>query len=171
MRIARRLSFLDHPFQIATSSRAELSAPTISRTVLNAPFMSPPADFWGSGIDGVWGFWPTAIQLNRREAAVRLQKTSVTDDDVAGLLRGWGRRYRAIPPQIKMVIPIGSGDSLLAGLVDGWLDRLEPEPLFRHAIACALANAIAWDAGANESGKVARWSERVVIEPMASGGR
>ena len=37
----------------------------------------------------------------------------------------------AIPPEIKAVNPIGSGDSLSAGLVDGWLDRLEPEPLSR----------------------------------------
>ena len=106
-------------------------------------------DTYGPALDGIWGFWPTAIQLNRREAAIRLRKTSVTDDDVAALLREWdrrgvicgvvtdgpnpvsilyrGRRYRAIPPKIKVVNPIGSGDSLLAGLVDGWLERLEPE--------------------------------------------
>lgn len=59
--------------------------------------------------------------------------------------------------------------SFLAGLVDGWLDRLEPEPLFRHAIACAVANALVWDAGAIEPGEAARWSERVVIEPVAGG--
>ena len=56
--------------------------------------------------------------------------------------------YRAIPPEISAVNPIGSGDCLLAGLVDGWLSGLEPEPLFRHAIACAVANALVWDAGA-----------------------
>jgi tagatose 6-phosphate kinase len=193
MRIARRLSFLDHAFQFATSSRAELSAPTVIRTLLNAPFASPPADFWGSALDGVWGFWPTAIQLNRREAAIRQRKTSVTDDDVAGLLREWdrrgvfcgivtdgpnpgsilyrGRRYKAVPPQIKVVNPIGSGDSPLAGLVDGWLNRLEPEALFRHAMASAVANAMVWDAGAIEPGAVARWSERVIIEPLAAAGR
>ncbi len=193
MPIARRLSLLDHSFQIATSCRAELSAPTVIRTLLNGPFASPPADFWGSALDGVWGFWPTAIQLNRREVAVRLRKTSVTDDDVAGLLGDWSRRgvtcgivtdgpnpvsilyrglrYRGIPPQIKVVNPIGSGDSLLAGLVDGWLDRLEPEVLFQHAIASAVANATVWDAGAIEPGEVARWSKRVVIEPVAAEGR
>ena len=150
-------------------------------------------DTYGPALDGIWGFWPTAIQLNRREAAIRLRQTSVTDDDVAGLLLDWsrrgvvcgivtdgpnpvsivyrGRRYRAIPPEIKVVNPIGSGDSLLAGLVDGWLNRLEPEPLFRHAIGCAVANAMVWDAGAVEPGVVARWSKRVVIEPVAEGGR
>jgi tagatose 6-phosphate kinase len=150
-------------------------------------------DTYGPALDGIWGFWPTTLQLNRREAAIRLRKTSVTDDDVAALLREWnrrgvicgivtdgpnpvsilyrGRRYRAIPPQIKVVNPIGSGDSLLAGLVDGWLKRLEPEPLFRHAIACAVANALVWDAGAIEPGEVARWSERVVVELVAAASR
>ena len=150
-------------------------------------------DTYGPALDGIWGFWPTAIQLNRREAAIRLRKTSVTDDDVAGLLRDWsrrgvvcgvvtdgpnpvsiiyrGQRYRAIPPEIKVVNPIGSGDSLLAGLVDGWLNRLEPEPLFRHAIGCAVSNAMVWDAGALEPGVVARWSKRVVIKPVTEGGR
>jgi fructose-1-phosphate kinase PfkB-like protein len=70
-----------------------------------------------------------------------------------------------------VVNPIGSGDSLLAGLADGWLNQLEPEPLFRHAIACALANAMVWDAGAIEPSVVAQWSERVVIESVAVGGR
>jgi tagatose 6-phosphate kinase len=150
-------------------------------------------DTYGPALDAIWGFWPSAIQLNRREAAIRLRKTGVTDDDVAALLREWdrrgvscgvvtdgpnpvtilyrGRRYRAIPPEIKVVNPIGSGDSFLAGLVDGWLGRLEPEPLFRHAIGCAVSNAMVWDAGAIEPAVVARWSERVVIKPVAEGGR
>jgi tagatose 6-phosphate kinase len=150
-------------------------------------------DTYGPALDGIWGFWPSAFQLNRREAAIRLRKTGVTDDDVAALLGEWhrrgvacgivtdgpnpvsivyrGRRYRAIPPQAKVVNPIGSGDALLAGLVDGWLQRLEPEPLFRHAIGCAVANAMTWDAGAIEPGEVARWSKGVVIEPVATPGR
>jgi tagatose 6-phosphate kinase len=144
-------------------------------------------DTYGPALDGIWGFWPTAMQLNRREAAIRLRKPSVTDIDVADLLASWNRRgvvcgvvtdgpnpvfilysgafYRAIPPKIEVVNPIGSGDSLLAGLVDGWLNHLEPPALFRHAVACAVANALVWDAGAIEPGEVARWSERVVIEP------
>jgi 1-phosphofructokinase family hexose kinase len=148
-------------------------------------------DTYGPALDGIWGFWPTAIQLNRREAAVRLRKPSITDGDVAGLLDDWqrhgvtcgivtdgpnpvsivyrGRRYRAIPPTIKAVNPIGSGDSLLAGLVDGWLNRLEPEPLLRHAIACAVANALVWDAGAIDLATVDRWREKIVIEPVALG--
>jgi fructose-1-phosphate kinase PfkB-like protein len=59
----------------------------------------------------------------------------------------------------------------LAGFVDAWLNRLEPEALFRHAIGCVVANTMVWDAGAIEPGAVARWSERVIIEPLAAAGR
>jgi tagatose 6-phosphate kinase len=143
-------------------------------------------DTYGPALDAIWGFWPTVMQLNRREAAAHLRKPAATDADVAALLQKWakhgvvcgvatdgrhpvvvlyrGRRYRVIPPHIRPVNPIGSGDSLLAGMVDGWLRRLEPEPLFRHAIACAVANAMTWDAGAIDPAEVARWREAVGVE-------
>jgi len=143
-------------------------------------------DTYGPALEQIWGFWPTVAQLNRREAAAHLKKPGADDDDVAGLLQNWhrhgvacgvvtdganpvwillrGKRYRAIPPAIEPVNPIGSGDALLAGLVDGWLGELDPEPLFRHAIACAVANALVWDAGAIDPAEVARLRERVVIE-------
>ena len=31
-------------------------------------------DTYGPALDAIWGFWPTAIQLNRREAAAHLRK-------------------------------------------------------------------------------------------------
>jgi fructose-1-phosphate kinase PfkB-like protein len=145
-------------------------------------------DTYGPALDAIWGFWPTAIQLNRREAAAHLRKPSLSDDDATALLQEWhrhgvvcgvitdgprpvaiqlrGRRYRAIPPGIQTVNAIGSGDSLLAGLVDGWLNRLEPEALIRHAMGCAVANAVVWDAGAIDPGEVASWAEQIEIEPM-----
>jgi fructose-1-phosphate kinase PfkB-like protein len=94
----------------------------------------------------------------------------VTDGPNPVLILLRGRRYRVIPPKIEAVNPIGSGDSLLAGLVDGWLSELEPEPLFRHAVACAVANALVWDAGAIDSAGVARHREHVVVEPEPPGG-
>jgi tagatose 6-phosphate kinase len=143
-------------------------------------------DTYGPALEAIWGFWPTIIQLNRREAAAHLHKPSLTDDDADGLLQHWhrhgvvcgiitdgenpvaiqfrGRRYRAIPPAVEVVNPIGSGDSLLAGLVDGWLNRLDPQPLIRQALACAVANALVWDAGAIEPAEVRRWAEAIEVE-------
>jgi tagatose 6-phosphate kinase len=75
-----------------------------------------------------------------------------------------GRHFRARPPEITPVNPIGSGDCLLAGLVDGCLKRLEPEAMIRHAVGCAVANALVWDAGAIEEGEAGRWGEKVQVE-------
>ena len=145
-------------------------------------------DTYGPALAGIWGFWPTAIQVNRREAALHLHKPAASDADVGTLLELWtrrgvicgivtdgagpvsivyrGKKYRAVPPRINPVNPIGSGDCLLAGLVDGWLAGLEPEPLFRHAVACAVANALVWDAGAIEAAEVARSQDQVTVEPI-----
>jgi 1-phosphofructokinase family hexose kinase len=149
-------------------------------------------DTYGPALDAIWGFWPTAMQLNRREAAAHLRKTSLSDDDAAEILQQWhrhgviwgiitdgprpaailfrGRRYRAIPPQVEAVNPIGSGDSLLAGLVDGWITQLEPESLIRHALGCAVANAMTWDAGAIDTADADRWADEIEIQPIARGG-
>ncbi len=148
-------------------------------------------DTYGPPLEAIWGFWPTAIQLNRREAAAHLRKPTLSDADADALLHKWarhgvacaiitdgpnpvavqwkGKRYRAIPPRVQAVNPIGSGDSLLAGLVDGWLKRLDPEPLIRHALACAIANALVWDAGAIDPAEVARWSEEIQVETTSPG--
>jgi fructose-1-phosphate kinase PfkB-like protein len=148
-------------------------------------------DTYGPALEAIWGFWPTVIQLNRREAAAHLHKPSCSDEDVAGLFQSWarhgvtcgiitdgpnpvsiqhlGQRYRATPPRIKPVNPIGSGDSLLAGLVDGWLARRDPEPLICHALGCAVANALVWDAGALDPAEVAHWSEQIEIAPLPRG--
>lgn len=143
-------------------------------------------DTYGPSLEAIWGFWPTVIQMNRREAAMRLGKPSANDDDVFGLLRDWGRRgvdwavvtdgpgavfarmgnalYGATPPRIEVRNPIGSGDSMLAGLVDARLRGLAPEEALRRAVACAAANASVWDAGAIDPEVVGRLEMDVEIE-------
>ncbi len=143
-------------------------------------------DTYGPALSATWGFLPDAIQLNRREAAGHLRVAEADDGRIGALLDGWarrrvklavvtdgpgpvlarvdGRRYRATPPAIEVLNPIGSGDCLLAGLVDGWLAGLGPEPLLRRAIACAAANATVWDAGAIDPAEVARLADRVRVE-------
>lgn len=145
-------------------------------------------DTYGPALDAIWGFWPEAIQLNRREAGIHLRRPSPTEADLFGLLDRWarhgvacgvvtdgphnawvrlrGRLYRVIPPVVTPVNPIGSGDSLLAGLADGWLSGLEPEALIRHAFGCAVANALVWDAGSVDPDEAARQASAVTVEPV-----
>jgi tagatose 6-phosphate kinase len=146
-------------------------------------------DTYGPALEGIWGFWPEAIQLNRREAGVHLQKASPGDAEILALLERWGRHgvscavvtdgpnaalirlrgkvYRVSPPKIEALNPIGSGDCLLAGLANGWLLGLEPEELIRHAFGCAVANALVWDAGSINPADVRTQGEAVTIEPLA----
>jgi 1-phosphofructokinase family hexose kinase len=148
-------------------------------------------DTYGPALDAIWGFWPDAIQLNRHEAAAHLRTTSedLTDGKVFGLLGEWsrhgvtcgivtdgpraalavlrGRHYRVLPPSIAAINPIGSGDCLLAGVVDAWLAHSEPDALLRHGLACAVANALVWDAAAIDPNEVRRQEPAIVIEPSS----
>jgi 1-phosphofructokinase family hexose kinase len=145
-------------------------------------------DTYGPPLDAIWGFWPEAMQLNRREAGLHLRDPRPSDADVMGLLRRWSghgvrvavvtdgpgpvlamidrRAYRAEPPAIDVVNPIGSGDCLLAGLVDARLRDFDPEATLRHALGCAAANARVWDAGAIDPGTAARDAEAVRVEAL-----
>jgi len=142
-------------------------------------------DSYGPPLDAIWGFWPEAIQLNRREAGLHLRTPRPTDTDLDRLLVKWarhgvksaivtdgpgavlarigGRTLTATPPPIDPINPIGSGDCLLAGLVDAHLAGLDPEGILRRAVACAVANALVWDAGGIDAEEVARLERLVTI--------
>jgi 1-phosphofructokinase family hexose kinase len=147
-------------------------------------------DTYGPALDAIWGFWPDAIQLNRREAAAHLRtKTGdLTDAQVVALLDSWarhgvrcaivtsgpspalarldGRHYRVSPAVIAAVNPIGSGDCLLAGITDAWLAGVDVESMLRHGFACAIANALTWDAGAIDLGTVRARAAEIAIEAI-----
>lgn len=143
-------------------------------------------DTYGPALAEIWGFWPDVIQLNRREAAAHLGKPDSSEADLRALLERWSRRgvegavvtdgprpvlarigkawYTVTPPAITPVNPIGSGDSMLAGLVDGWLASRDPASLLRRAVACGVANALTWDAGAIDLAQALEVEPRVSVE-------
>jgi fructose-1-phosphate kinase PfkB-like protein len=92
----------------------------------------------------------------------------ITDGPRQVLVRFQNEVYHVTPPTIDAVNPIGSGDSLLAGLTDGWLAGLEPVPLIRRAVACAVANALVWDAGAIQPEEVCRLESAIEVQPVSS---
>lgn len=145
-------------------------------------------DTYGSPLENIWGFWPDAIQLNRAELARHLRRDDPTDEEIFDLLGTWnrhgvrlavvtdgpdaaliqaeGRFFRAYPPEVEAINPIGSGDSMLAGLVDSWLSGAEVEPMLRRSIACGVANALVWDAGQIDPEEVGRLEREVELEPV-----
>lgn len=148
-------------------------------------------DTYGPPLASLWGVWPEAMSLNRREAGGLLGgQTHPSDSQVFRLLQQWssrgvrlatvtdgphavlarvdGKAYRATPPRIEAVNPIGSGDCHLAGLVAARLDNLDPEATLRRAVAWAVANALTWDAGALDPAEVTRIEPEVRVEPYAA---
>jgi 1-phosphofructokinase family hexose kinase len=147
-------------------------------------------DTYGPALDAIRSSWPDAFQLNRREAAAHLRVAAedLTDAHVIDLLEAWsgrgvryaivtdgpspvlaklcGRLYRAIPPAIDAVNPIGSGDCSLAGITDAHLSGLDPVSILRHGLACAAANALVWDAGEIEPAEVGRRERAIVVEEL-----
>jgi tagatose 6-phosphate kinase len=143
-------------------------------------------DTYGPALAAFRDAWPDILQLNRREAAAHLGVADPTEADLAALLDRWaghgvraaivtdgpgpvlaridGRSFRAFPPRIEAINPIGSGDCLLAGFVDGRLSGLDPAATLRRAVASATANALVWDAGGIDPEAVRRLESGVVVE-------
>lgn len=145
-------------------------------------------DTYGPALRAIENSWPDVLQVNRKEAAGRVGKkeSALTDDDVVGLLNEWerhgvslgvvtdgprpvllnhgGQLLRAIPPIIEVVNPVGSGDSLLAGLTDAWIGGGDAEAIIRKGLACAVANALVWDPGDVDPTEVARQRDAIRVE-------
>lgn len=90
----------------------------------------------------------------------------VTDGANRFLARVGDTTYRVCPPAIEPVNPIGSGDSFLAGLVDSALAERSAEETLRHAVGCAVANALVWDAGAIDKSLVEEIAAEVIVDPI-----
>ncbi|ADV61608.1 PfkB domain protein [Isosphaera pallida ATCC 43644] len=147
-------------------------------------------DTYGPPLREIWGFWPTVIQLNRDEAAdhLELPRDQLDDQRVRELLARWarhgvvlglvtdgprpvlarvGRHEVAIDPlAVEVINPIGSGDCLLAGIVDAWLAGAEPLDALKRGVACSLVNVSVWDAGAIDPAAVASFQERLRIRHL-----
>lgn len=144
-------------------------------------------DSYGPALRSVGDRLPDALQLNRREAGQFLGQPQPDEAAIRSLLADWagrgvttalvtdgpeavlvcleGQFFKAWPPRVEVVNPVGSGDSLLAGLVDATLQNREPLDRLRRAVACGVANALTWDAGRIEPEQVRALTAQVRIEP------
>jgi tagatose 6-phosphate kinase len=82
------------------------------------------------------------------------------------LLTGEGA-WRAIPPEVAAVNPIGSGDSLLAGLVfSHFVERQTLLESVRFGTACAAANCLTATSGVVEPETINQLLSQVVLESV-----
>jgi tagatose 6-phosphate kinase len=126
-------------------------------------------DAKGEPLDWALEQHPTIVKPNRAELAETLDADVDDEDALRGAMRQmivrgaqWvivtsgtrptlvtdGRRFWMIAtPQVEAINPIGSGDSLAAGLAAGVARGQDPPEACRLGVACAAANAMTPHAG------------------------
>lgn len=72
-------------------------------------------------------------------------------------------RFRLIPPEIREVNPVGSGDALVAGFAMGLLNGIPLEAMSRKACAMGAANATSWDIGHFSAEEVSKLEARIEL--------
>ena len=77
-----------------------------------------------------------------------------------------GERWRAFPPKVATVNPVGSGDAVVAGFVFAFIHGLTPEDTIRHGVAAGAANTRVWDAGTCTSGDLEELVPQVKIDKL-----
>jgi len=97
----------------------------------------------------------------------RVEELHITDGDgpvnVSSVHQG---RWRVIPPRIKQVNPVGSGDCYIAGLAHGWLLGLPWEERLRYAASAGSVNASRHDVAMIAPHEVKSLQNRVRVERM-----
>ena len=81
-----------------------------------------------------------------------------------------GERWRAFPPPIQTVNPVGSGDSFLGALVAGLAQGESFEHSLRLALAAGAANAAVWDAATFTMSDVEKLAPQVRIHRVRDPG-
>ncbi len=111
---------------------------------------------------------PTVIKPNVAEAEYTLKRPLTTESELIEAARDYvrmgielavlsrgregaivacgDRLWRTRPPQVEEVNPVGSGDSMVAGLAVGLVRGCAIEDVIRLGMAAGAANAATWDA-------------------------
>lgn len=140
-------------------------------------------DTYGPALRSASRSVPDVLQLNRKEiaGALGLADRELTQSAMRDWLSDWVRRGTRLAvvtqgtdpvlavsaegiwivpvPRIEAVNPIGSGDCVLAGMCFGVLRGWSDSEILRFAVACGVANAEVWDAGAIDPKRVSDFSE------------
>jgi tagatose 6-phosphate kinase len=75
------------------------------------------------------------------------------------------RRFCVVPPSIREVNPVGSGDAFVAGFAIGLMEGMDLEQMAILACAAGTANAMSWDIGHFTRAEVREVAGRVRILP------
>lgn len=82
------------------------------------------------------------------------------------MIRFQGRTFQAVPPMVKVVNPVGSGDVLVAELAMAMVDGWDIEQTIRHSIAASAANATIWEAAGITREQVLDLAPQVILQEI-----
>lgn len=78
-----------------------------------------------------------------------------------------GLPLRAAPPKVRVLTPIGAGDTFLAGLARSWLRGEPPERVLAYSVAAATASCQVLGAGLFRPRDAAALLRRVRVAPLS----
>jgi 1-phosphofructokinase family hexose kinase len=164
---------------------------TLYRDLLNACGKPALVDAQGELLRESLAARPLVIKPNRQELAATVQRDLHSDEDVVAAARelqqagaqwvivtdgphplhaiGPDAAYRVFPPQPHTVVnPIGSGDSLAAGLVAVLQGQESPDipAAIRNGVACAVANLSAVRPALLDPALVEEYRSQVRVEQL-----
>lgn len=90
----------------------------------------------------------------------------VTDGPRAGYAAWGNRRFELIPPEVKEVNPVGSGDVFAGALAVAYLRGESPETALAFAVAAGSANAQVWDIGHFDARSLKQLQEQVKVREL-----
>ena len=144
-----------------------------------------------AGAAAVPGCKPTLIKPNRREAEILLGRRLQQPEDFAAALHQWeqggivtptisdgagglyglhaGRVLRAVPPEVRRVNSVGSGDAAVAGFAVGLARDLAVPECLRLAAACGTANVLTRECAQVHRSDVERLLPQVQLAEVTAG--
>jgi tagatose 6-phosphate kinase len=97
----------------------------------------------GFPLDSVEAKWKAIDHFHER--GIELVVLSLGKE--GALVSRGNERFHAVPPPIKEVNPVGSGDALVAGFAIGLAEKMPLVEMAKLAIAAGAANAMTWEIG------------------------
>ena len=74
--------------------------------------------------------------------------------------------YRVKPPKVNVINPIGSGDTITAGLIYGFIKNYDFIDIIRFAFAAAASNASKWVIARNKYEDICSYMPLIILEKL-----
>ncbi|MFA6583384.1 MAG: hexose kinase [Elusimicrobiaceae bacterium] len=104
------------------------------------------------------------LKIFRRAERAGTQYLIVTDGPKPAWAVAKGRIWKYSPPKIRVVTPVGAGDSCLAGLLYGFLKRMSNKDCVKFALGAAASDCMSVRAGDIVKDQCAAVAARVKCE-------